>query len=84
MKLKARTKALRDARKKLGYTQRDVAELLSAFFETEISEHSYNKWETGARTIDLRTSKAVASIVELPIHKVFKSADKRIKFGAEL
>jgi len=82
--MQARTKELRAARKLLNYTQSDMADLLSATLERDISADSYKKWESGTRKIELRLAKVIAGVVEQPVHKLFKSADRRVKFGVDL
>lgn len=82
LKMQARPAEIRAARKKLGYTQEDVADLLSATLEIPISVDSYKKWESN-RKVDLKLAKVIATILEQPVSKVFRSADRRVKFGAD-
>lgn len=83
-KVKAEPAILRDRRKVMGYSQAETADLVSVVSGKKIGEATYKKWEAGIRTVDLNIAKAIAGVLGIPVSIGFKSADKRIKFGAEL
>lgn len=60
---------IRNARKKAGLTQRELAEKL------KISEQGISQWETGARNPKLGTIKEIADALDVPF-KLLLSEDK--------
>ena len=83
LKLKSKSSELKKAREAKGFTQLNLADFLSAYFERDINVHTVAKWENAGRLVDLKTAKAIAEMLEVPVHKIFVSAHRDIKIGTK-